>query len=95
MVYRLSGPGYSVPKKGVRKVHINGVEYRYLIGSFMVVFFLDDGKVGVPWPDVVGMDWNVIERGQWRKTSDGTVHPRQVKAWLESYLSRDVAEEGA
>ena len=86
---RIHGPGYRLPKSGVRKLHIDGVEYLYKIKGSTVQFFLDDRKVVADISTVSGKSWDLIERGQWKKTSDGHITPGHCKEFLGKFLKEN------
>lgn len=88
--YKIFGPGYTMPKSGVRTLHIEGVEYKYTIKGHGVQYFLDDKKVVASFPAVTGRSWNIIERGQHKKTSDGMITPKHCKAFLEDLIAKGI-----
>lgn len=83
---RVHGPGARLPKKGVRRLHIDDVEYLYVIKGSKVQFFLPDRKIIATLVEVSGKSWDILERGQWKKTSDGWVTPQHCKDFLADYL---------
>jgi len=73
----------------MRKVHINNQEWQYHIGQGTVVIQSPDGKKsyhkihlvkGVCEPDI-------IDRGRYKRTSDGMVKPSEVKNYIENFLT--------
>jgi hypothetical protein len=88
----IHGPGYRLPKSGVRKLHIDGVEYLYKIKGHTVQFFLEDKKIVADISTVSGKGWDLIERGQYKKTDDGYVTPGHCKAFLTEFLAGNFSE---
>ena len=88
---QVHGPGYRLPRSGVRTLHIDGVEYRYAIKGSQVLFFLPDRKVVADLSEVSGKRWDLLERGQWKGTSDGHVTPRHCRDFLEQLLNQQNA----
>lgn len=63
-----------------RKIVVRDVEYTYLIGVWYLTVKSPDGQVFMEdLRDVTGRD---IERGRWKKTSDGMVEPHHVAAFI-------------
>ena len=83
----IHGPGYKLPSKGVRRLHIDGVEYLYKITGFIVLFYLEGRKVVTDISAVSRKSWDLIERGQWKMTSDGHVTPAHCKEFLTRFLA--------
>ena len=83
---QVHGPG-PLPRKGLRRLHIEGVEYLYVIKGRRVQFLLEDRKVIADLSEVSGKPWDIIERGQYKKTNDGYVTPAHCKAFLERFLN--------
>lgn len=67
-----------------RRITVRGEVFTYTIGT---------GSVRITWPDgssravlltvVTGRSEDVLERGQWKKTSDGMVTPKDIAAYIE------------
>ena len=83
---QVHGPGYRLPKKGLRTLHIEGTEYSYQIKGSRVLFFLETAKIEADFTEVTGLPSNTIERGQWKGTQDGAVTPQRCKEFLQRYL---------
>lgn len=82
--------GYTrIPKHGVRRLHIGGREYLYKIFPWRAVFYLEKMKVVADLPDITGLTTDIIDRGRWKKTSDGFVTPAMCKKFLEKILHKD------
>jgi hypothetical protein len=45
-------------------------------------------RIVVSYQDLTGRSIDSIERGQWKKTSDGMVTPADVRAYIEKKLLR-------
>lgn len=87
---QIHGPGYGLPKSGLRTLHIDGKEYKYAIKGHGVHYFLGDKKVVASHSEVTGLDPWVMERGQFKGTSDGMVKPSHCKAFLESLIAKGI-----
>lgn len=69
--------------EGWRKIHINNEVFLYKIGKGYVSIKLNNGKTIYPnLVEVTSKSWDVLERGQWKKTSDGYVLPSHIKDYL-------------
>lgn len=85
---------YRIPNRGVRKLHINGVEYKYRISGLHVIFFLPKRKLIVPGEEICfptkpqGYMW-WFEKGQYKGTQDGMITPRKCKDYLTAYLAEE------
>lgn len=72
-------------KKPVKRVHIDGVEYTYIIGSSNIVIRTPGRKtIRTGFSRVSGWENNSIERGMHKRYF--SVGPGDVKRWLEIYL---------
>lgn len=73
----------------MRKVHVSGETWEFQTGKGCAV--IRNPRTGkktiVNYVKLTGRDWNTIERGQWKRTSDGMVTPADVKAYIEKHLS--------
>jgi hypothetical protein len=65
-----------------RKIVVSGVEWKYHIGKISVVARCGDRKLVGKLPEVTGLDWDTIERGQWKRTTDGMITPKQIATWI-------------
>jgi hypothetical protein len=74
-------------KKEVKRVHIDGVEYTYVVGSGLNIVIRTPSRKTIltNLSKVFGMGWDVIERGYWKEWLPG-VGPGDVKRWLTLYL---------
>ena len=70
----------------LRKLQLESGCWRYCIGRSNAVLFPPDGsrKLVVPLNTLTGRSWHILERGQWKKTSDGMIGPGDVRRYLES-----------
>jgi len=67
----------------MRKIHLDGEIYQYRIGKgYVVIEFPDGHREVVSDSTITGRTNDALERGRWKKTSDGMVLPSHVKAWL-------------
>lgn len=85
----ITGPRYRLPRRGVRRLHIDGVEYLYSITGSKVLFFLEGRKIVADFTEVTGRTLDVLERGEWKRTCDGMVTPRDCKAFLVRILTEE------
>jgi len=71
-----------------RKLHIGNEVWTYKMGHRHVVIRHPDGlKSSIAnKSQVTGLSWDTIERGEWKRTSDAHVYPRQIKKWIENNL---------
>jgi hypothetical protein len=70
-----------------RKLVVDGKNYRWRGSDFVVIQDEHGKRVGgarVTAPQIKGDDWNVWERGQWKRTSDGMMRPGEVAAFIRS-----------
>ncbi len=71
------------PRKGARSLSINGDIWWYRVGKGDIEVWDPNGKKHVTNMRIVTKrSWDVIERGQWKKTSDGAVTPKDVTNWI-------------
>jgi len=66
----------------------DGTEWQYKIGTSTVVLRSPDGKshqVGIN--VITGRTWDIIERGKYKKTSDGMVTPSQIRQYVDKLNS--------
>lgn len=72
-----------------RKIVVGGAEWKYHIGSGAVEARCGDRKlVGTPPEIVPGLTWDIFERGQHKRTSDGMITPKHIAAWIGSRLEK-------
>jgi len=72
----------------MRKVQVGGETWEFMTGKGAAV--IKNPRTGkktiVDYSILTSRTWNVIERGQWKKTIDGMVTPGHVKAYIEGHL---------
>jgi hypothetical protein len=74
--------------KGERRIEVDGVTWRYRFGCDNVVIVLRNGKkVIVNYSTLTGRTPDLIERGQWKGTSDGMVTPEHVRHYIRKHLT--------
>lgn len=71
--------------KGSRKVIVSGQKYEYRVGKGTTVIRREDNSVLAKMANhvLVGVDPDTYERGQHKRTSDGTVLPLHVQQFIE------------
>lgn len=67
----------------MRKIVVAGVEYQYKVGSGTVKIVGPHSSVAVEIPVIKGSTWDIFERGQWKRTSDGMVRPAEIAAYIQ------------
>jgi hypothetical protein len=68
----------------MRKVHINGQVYQYKVGKGSTRIILPNGTTTHAFNHTIkGVTPDTFDRGQWKRTSDGSVTPAEVKAYIE------------
>lgn len=74
----------------LRKITVGDLDYRWIVSKSKVVIYSpsNEGPVkhAVSISDVTGRTLDAVERGRWKKTSDGMVTPRQVAKYIEKLL---------
>lgn len=77
----------------MRKVHVGGQVWEFRTGKGAAV--IKNPRTGkstiVNYAKLTGRTWDTLERGQWKRTSDGMVTPAHVKAYIEKHLSSEGA----
>ena len=80
---------------GWRIMQVNGEEWRYRFGRGNAVIRGTDGKnIVVTYEDLTGRSSNVLERGLWKKTTDGMVKPGHVRGWIRKHLLAQTGKDG-
>lgn len=71
-----------------KAVHIKGKEWNYKIGRGNIVISnpITTKKHLVGLSTLTGRASDVVERGRWKKTSDGMIKPSDVKKFIERNL---------
>jgi hypothetical protein len=73
--------------KGERSVEVGGATWSYRLGRGNAVIVLPTGKkLVVRYADLTGRSPDIIERGQWKGTSDGMVTPEHVRRYIRRHL---------
>ena len=81
----------------MRKLHIQGRVWHWRVGQGGVVIQLPGSikKITVMAADIKGITPDSVDRGRWKKTSDGMIRPGEVKSYIEKNLSDLVARMDA
>jgi hypothetical protein len=70
-----------------RTFTVDGRKWTCEFGRGNVSIRAEDGhRVVVDYHKLTGRSWDVIERGQWKKTSDGMITPACVKRYISEKL---------
>jgi hypothetical protein len=70
-----------------RRLVLPSGEWGWFHGRSHSVLRAPDGKrTVVDDSTLTGRSWNTLERGHWKRTSDGTISPSDVKAYIEQIL---------
>lgn len=73
------------PQKGARKLEVDDQLWWWLTGRHMITLWLPNrSKIRVPITTVTGRSWDVFERGQHKRTSDGAITPEQVRQYVRT-----------
>lgn len=82
-------------KKGIRWLHINGVQYKWQVSKHgTVTIELPDGKEIYPsGHEVVGLTPFYFEKGQYKGTIDGMVTPERIKKYIINNILTEAAKE--
>jgi hypothetical protein len=66
----------------MRKLTVNGVEYRLTIGRGSIKIVSEGGTCAPHNDEIIGVTPDAFERGQHKKTRDGMVTPGRVAYWI-------------
>lgn len=71
----------------LRKIHFSPTDvWLYRLGRGNAVITSPQGKkTRVRYETLTGRSPNTLERGQWKKTSDGMICPSHVKSYIASH----------
>lgn len=84
IIHRLSKEESTMPKQHLRTLHRPEGDWRYKIGSDCMLLFDPNGNKFVETlNNVAERSWNLIERGRWKETSDGSIMPADVAWYIE------------
>jgi hypothetical protein len=71
----------------MRALIVNGRKFKFIVGFSRVKIVSPDGRVFTPGcAEVKGVSEATFERGQWKKTTDGMVMPREIVAWIKRHV---------
>ncbi len=71
----------------MRKITVHNKTYRWKAGSLNVVIRDDNNKWLVDFSEITGRSWDVIERGQRKKTLDGIVMPIHIATYIQNKIA--------
>lgn len=76
-----------------RAVHIDDIEYPYIVGNTTITIKTPNKKIYPSFLDVVNIDgaewtWDTIERAYYKNTTKPAITPRLVKLYLEKVILR-------
>lgn len=67
-----------------RKLIVKDAEWTYYIGKTSAVLRAPDGRKKTVGLDVLtGRSFDILDRGRWKKSSDGMMTPSDVAAYIE------------
>lgn len=70
-----------------REIVVDGAAYRWRGESFVVVQDALGRRVAGEWMHKIkGVSPDVWERGHWKRTSDGQMHPSELAAFIRSAI---------
>lgn len=69
-----------------RTIVVGNRAWRYHVGRVNVVARSLSTKLVDRLNVVTGRSWDVLERGHWKRTSDGMVTPKNIAAWITRAL---------
>jgi hypothetical protein len=69
-----------------RKMDVQGEQWEFKIGRDNAHIRAPNGRgKTVSFYELTGRTPDLIERGQWKGTTDGMVGPGEVRAWIDSH----------
>jgi len=78
--------------RGTRRLVLGAETFYYAVSRGSVTLLLASSRQGIAYDkwvltlaEVTGRSWNVLERGQWKKTSDGALTPGDLRRFLERW----------
>ena len=75
------------PTKKSRMIVIEGETWYYQIGGFSCAFWNPEGKKYVNRTNIVAnRSWDVLERGEYKKTSDGMITPKDIRKYIQEHI---------
>jgi len=80
-------------KTGYRRVMMGEEEWGFRVGRGHAVILAPSGRrTPVTLSALTGRHPDVIEKGQWKRTSDGMVTPMHIKAYIQKHRAELVAD---
>ncbi len=86
-----TGTARTLPRK-IRRLVLGAETFYYQVTQGHVTLFLASKGPSIAWDkwvlspvEVTGRSWNVLERGQWKKTSDGMITPADLRRFLAGW----------
>jgi hypothetical protein len=68
-----------------RSIVLDGKTYRYTIGGSFVRITNPDGKSrAFDYPEVTGLNWEAVERGQWKRTL--SITPSDIEKFIREHI---------
>jgi hypothetical protein len=76
------------PRRGARAIDVDGQRWWFFVGRGhgLLIWSPSGEKHLTSWSGVTGLDPDTIDRGQWKKTTDGMVKPGQVRGYIRKHL---------
>ena len=70
----------------MRKLVVDGKEYTYLVGKAFAIVKFRGRKIATISLDEIKDSWAILERGRWKKTSDGMILPSEIEKYIREKL---------
>lgn len=71
--------------KGERKIVVDDQDWRWRVGRNRVIIMGPNGERHYPTIfTITGCNDDIFGRGQWKKTSDGMITPRQIANYIRN-----------
>lgn len=71
----------------MRKIIVDGKEYKWRCGRSYVVIRNEKTSWCIPAWEITGVTADIFERGRYKQTSDGMVKPSHVANWIKNNMN--------
>lgn len=75
------------PQKGARRLVVVDQTWWWMVGNLTILWTPKGQKLLVNNMALTGLTQETIERGRWKRTTDGTVTPRMVREYIDGLNS--------